>query len=85
MIRTTFDVNFHGTKDEIPPKARGPQTKIKKKHKYMRQRVPGPVECPGGGSPPARKIIGNPVIQIPDNPCGLPLIIPDTVLYCMGG
>ena len=64
MILTAFDVKFHEKKDELPPEARNPQTKITKKHKIQKmQPKMGPPEPPparaagpGGGSPPGKPL-----------------------------
>ena len=47
MILTAFDVKFHEKKDELPPEAWNPQTKIKKSQKVRKmQPKMGPPEPP---------------------------------------
>ena len=58
MILTAFDVQFHEKKDEIPPRARRPPTKIPKFPKNAPDRVPPPARPPergsGGWQPPGK-------------------------------
>ena len=97
MRMSAVDVKFCPLKHGIPPEAWDPKKnkmpKISPKKcnpKGAPARAPPRAGSLGGGSPPARKIIRNPRIRIPDNPCGLPLIIPVdyiilyySILYCI--
>ena len=56
MILTAFEVKFHEKKDELPPEACNPQTKIKNKHKTIKKCNPKWV--PQNPRPPVRGVQG---------------------------
>ena len=62
MILTAFDVKFHEKKNELPPEAWNPQTKIPKIQKNQSKMgppepPPARAKSPGGGSPPREKAL----------------------------
>ena len=83
MILTAFDLKSREKKLRYLPRPIGP--KQNPKNSKVQKKMHGKKGIPsarlrggsGGRSPPARKIIWNPVILIPENPCGLLLIIPE--------